>query len=140
MLLSDADRRTVQDSLSGVVEPVRILFFTQTFGCEGCEPTRQILDELASLSDKITIEEVNFVLEPEKVAEYGVPQAPALAILGDADYGIRYFGVPAGYEFVALVQAIAIVGARDSGLTPESRARLAEVNAPLAIQVFATPT
>ncbi len=50
--------------------PVRLVFFTQTLGCETCLQTRQILDELPLLSDNITIEEVNFVLDPDKAKQY----------------------------------------------------------------------
>ena len=60
-----------------MTSPVRLLFFTQTLGCETCVQTRQILDELPPLSDKITIEEVNFVLEKDKAAQYGIDRVPA---------------------------------------------------------------
>jgi hypothetical protein len=48
--------------------PVRLLFFTQTIGCETCPQTKQILDELPPLSDRITIEEVNLVLDKDRAA------------------------------------------------------------------------
>ena len=53
-----------------MTRPVRLLFFTQTLDCETCLQTRQILDELPPLSDKITIEEVNFVLEGEQARRH----------------------------------------------------------------------
>ena len=89
---------------------MRLLFFTQTLDCETCLQTRQILDELPPLSDKITIEEVNFVLEKDKAAQYGIDRVPAIALVGDddgerRDSRIRFLGAPAGYEFISLVQA-----------------------------------
>ena len=62
--------------------PVRLLFFTQTLGCETCLQTRQILDELPVLSDRITIEEVNFVLDPDKATQYEIDRVPAVALVG----------------------------------------------------------
>ena len=62
--------------------PVRLLFFTQTIDCEPCEQTRRILDELPALSERIAIEEVNFVLEKDKAAQFAVDRVPAIALLG----------------------------------------------------------
>ena len=129
-----------------MTRPVRLLFFTQTLGCETCLQTRQILDELPPLSDKITIEEVNLVLDRDKVAQYGVDRAPSVAVVavgadGAAeDSRIRFVGTPAGYEFMSLVQAVLLVGGRTGMLTDENRRRLAAVDQPITMQVFTTPT
>ena len=129
-----------------MTHPVRMLFFTQTLDCETCLQTKQILDELPPLSGKIAIEEVNFVLERDKAAQYGIDRVPALALLTQDPSGaardtrIRFLGTPAGYEFVSLVQAVMLVGGHDSQLTPANRARIAAVNTPTTIQVFSTPT
>src|SRR6266542_1849919 len=79
-LISSADQQRLRDSFAEMTHPVRLLFFTQTLGCETCLQARQILDELPLLSDKITIEEVNLILEGDKAAVYGIDRAPAIAI------------------------------------------------------------
>ena len=89
-LLAPADQDKLRESFSAMSSPVRLLFFTQTLGCETCLQTRQILDELPALSDKIAIEEVNFVLEQEKAALYGIDRVPAIVVIGqDAAGGAR---------------------------------------------------
>src|SRR3954447_20497369 len=106
-LLSPADQEKLRESFDEMSNPVRVLFFTQTLDCETCLQARQILDELPPLSDKITIEEVNFVLDKEKAAQYGIDRVPALALVGEeSDSRIRFLGAPSGYEFISLVQAI----------------------------------
>jgi alkyl hydroperoxide reductase subunit AhpF len=145
-LLSPADQEKLRESFDEMTTPVRVLFFTQALDCEACEQTRKILDELPPLSDKIAIEEVNFVLEKDKAAQYGIDRVPALALLtrdasGEArDTRMRFLGTPAGYEFISLVQALMLAGGHDSQLTPANRARIAAVNTPTTIQVFSTPT
>jgi alkyl hydroperoxide reductase subunit AhpF len=144
-LLSPADQEKLRESFDEMTQAVRVLFFTQTLDCETCVQTRQILDELPQLSDKIAIEEVNFILEKDKAAQYGIDRVPALALLsGDdghaRDTRIRFLGTPAGYEFVSLVQALLLAGGHDSQLTPENRARVEAVTVPTTIQVFSTPT
>ncbi len=138
--LTDGDRKTVQAVLSGMKAPVRLVFFTQTIGCETCPPTRQILSDLVSLSDQLTLEELNLVLDAEQARAYGVDRAPAIAVVGTVDTGIRFIGMPTGYELVSLIDAIQLVSSGESGLSQESRALVAAVDAPLAIQVFVTPT
>ena len=145
-LISTADQQTLRESFAEMTRPVRLLFFTQTIGCETCPQTRQILDELPVLSDKITIEELNFVLEGDKATQYGIDRVPAIAIVGQDDSGaeqdskIRFLGAPAGYEFISLVHAVRLVGGRGSSLSDGNRARIAAVNTPMTLRVFTTPT
>lgn len=142
-LLSEQDRQTVRGHLAVIEDPVRLLFFTQTFGApDTVLIAKQVLDEIVSLNDHLTLEEVNFVLEPERARQYGVEQIPTIVLLkNDQDTRIRFLGAPAGYEFMSLIEAAILAGTADSGLTPESRALVAEhVTAPLDIKVFVTPT
>ena len=142
-LLSESDRQTVRDHLAGIHHPVTLLFFTQTIGGpESALIARQVLDEVVSLNDRISLEEVNSILDKERAEQYGITHIPAVAILRDGKYTrIRFFGAPAGYEFMSLVEAIVLAGGSDSGLSDESKKLIAEhVSAPIDIQVFVTPT
>ena len=145
-LLAPSDQEKLRETFHELSRPVRLLFFSQAFGCETCPETRQILDELPALSDKITIEEVNLVLEKEKASRYGIDRAPAVALVGQSESGelvdsrIRFLGAPSGYEFISLVQAVLLVGGRASGLSDVTRQRLAAIDRPIAMQVFTTPT
>jgi len=95
---------------------------------------------VASLSDKISIEVYNFAIDKEKAQEYKVDKIPAIVVMGEKDYGIRFYGLPGGYEFVSLIEAIKAVSARDSGLTSESRELVKKLTRPVHIQVFVTLT
>jgi alkyl hydroperoxide reductase subunit AhpF len=145
-LIAPPDQQKLRAAFSEMTSPVRLLLFTQTLGCETCLQTRQILDELPALSDKITVEEANLVLDADKAARYGVDRVPSIALLGsngageERDSRIRFVGMPAGYEFISLVQAVLLVGGGASGLTEESRRRIAAVDKPVVMQVFTTPT
>jgi thiol-disulfide isomerase/thioredoxin len=125
-LLSPTDQQTLRSMFDDMTRTVTIVFFTQTIGCETCDETRRILGELTPLTDKIVVEELNLVLDKERAAAYGVDRAPAIALLADrVDTRIRFLGMPAGYDFMALVDAVlAISGASDSELSrrkPRSR-------------------
>lgn len=138
--LADEDRHKVQEALAGMMSPVRLVFFTQATGCESCALTRQIIDQIVPLSDQLTVEEYNLVLDREQAAQYGVDKAPAIALVGARDPGIRFYGAPAGYEFASLIDAILLVSNDESGFAEQTRALVAAVDAPVDIQVFVTPT
>jgi alkyl hydroperoxide reductase subunit AhpF len=142
-LLSPQDRETVSRHLSVIVHPVRILFFTQTIGApDSVMLAKQVLDEIVSLNEHLTLEEVNLVLDKDRAALYGIEDIPAIALLrGEEDTRIRFLGAPAGYEFMSLIEAVILAGTDDSGLTPASKELIASrVTAPVDIQVFVTPT
>ena len=140
-MLSPADEQKLRETFAQMTRPVRLLFFTQTLGCETCLVARQILDELPPLSDKISIEEVNLVLDKDKAAQYAVDRVPAVALVSDeGDSRIRFLGAPSGYEFISLIQAVLLVGGRGSNLSDASRERIAAVDKPVTINVFTTPT
>jgi alkyl hydroperoxide reductase subunit AhpF len=142
-LLSDQDRQTVAQHLDVITHPVRILLFTQTIGApDSVLVAKQVLDEVASLNEHVTIEEVNLILEKDRAAQYGIEQVPGLVLLrGEEDTRMRFLGAPAGYEFMSLIEAIILAGTDDSGLTQTSKDLIAsQVSGPLDIQVFVTPT
>jgi glutaredoxin-like protein len=142
-LLSEQDRETVRARLAILQRPVTILFFTQAIGApETVYLTKRVLDEVVGLNDRLTLEEVNMVLERERAAQYGIEHIPAIALLkDDVDTRIRFLGAPAGYEFMSLVEAVILAGTDDSGLSANTRTLVAQhVTAPLDIKVFVTPT
>jgi len=142
-LLSERDRQTVQSHLAGLTHDVTLLFFTQTIAApETALIARQVVDEVAGLSDRVSVEEVNLILDREKSAQYGIDRIPAIVLLRDgADTRMRFLGAPAGYEFSSLIESIILAGTDDSGLTEESKQLIAEkATAPMDIKVFVTPT
>jgi glutaredoxin-like protein len=145
-LIAAADQEKLRETFGQMDRPVRLLFFTQTLGCDTCLQTRQILDELPLLSDKITIEEVNFVLDRDQATQYAIDRVPAVAVVGqdesgaERDSNIRFLGAPAGYEFTSLIQAVLLVGGRASTLSAESLSLIAAVSSPVTVRVFTTPT
>ncbi len=99
------------------------------FGAE----TQRIAEELAALSDKVTcrVEE-----EPAGFERY-----PAIAVRPDGeDAGVRYDGLPWGYELASLIGAVIEAGKRRSSLSEQSLERLAALDRDLAIDIFVTPT
>jgi len=137
---SDEEMKALTERLSGMTNPVRLVLFVQTFGCETCATTKRILEDLPRANALVTLEEKNMVLDTGDVELFGIIAAPGLAIIGDRDRGLRFYGAPDGYELISLLEGILIASSGDSGLTEESRALVATLAEPRALQIFSTPT
>jgi glutaredoxin-like protein len=140
-LIPEEKKELLRNELNERMEnAVKIVMFTQELECRFCSDTRQLIQEFAALSDKITVEVYDFVADADKVKEYGVDKIPALAIVGKKDYGVRIYGIPYGYEFQTLIEAVINVSRGRTDLSDNTKAILAEVKAPVHIQVFVTLT
>ncbi len=140
-LLSEQDSKFLtKDFKTKLNNDIKILFFKSENNCLYCNEAKNILLEVSNLSDKIVIEEFDFDKDKEKVAQYSVKRAPCIVIEGDKDYGVRFYGSPAGQEFMTLIHGIMNVSAKDTGLSEKTVEKLKEIKRPYDIQVFVTPT
>jgi len=138
-------KRRLQKELTNVVT---IKLFTQAATiliipgreCPSCTPTQQLLEELVALSPKLHLEVVNFYGVPEEARKHGVERIPAIVLDGAGEASIKFYGLPSGYEFVTILEDIIGVSRRLSGLKMETRKKLRQVNQPVHMQVFVTPT
>jgi glutaredoxin-like protein len=146
-LLNDNIQKQIREAFEALSGPVKIVMFTQGDNvpeCETCADTRQLLTEVSALSDKITLEVHDFVREAKLAEQYHIDKIPAVAILSGGatpkDYGIRLYGVPAGYEFSTLIEDILMVSQQKSELKAQTLDELQKLTQPVNIQVFVTPT
>ncbi len=146
--VSEATRKRFEDLADSVKilhftqEPSRLVLLNPLQGqeCAFCKETKQLLHEVAALSDKIDLQVFDFKADKETAAAYGIDKIPATVIMGDQDYGIRIYGIPSGYEYQTLIDGIVDVSRRDSGLAETTRKALQAVDKDIRIQVFVTPT
>ncbi len=144
-LLNESVTQQVRDVFQQLKQPVHILFFGQKSGCDYCDETRQLVEEVAALSGKISLDVHDLQEDAEIAAQYHVDKAPALVIAGREDgqiqdFGIRYAGIPSGHEFTSLIQDLLLVSGRDSGLSSQTRDYLKSLKEPVFLQIFVTPT
>lgn len=123
-------------------EPARLIVPDHLKGqeCLFCKETRELLEEVSSLSDKIELVIYDFVADKEKAAEHGIDKIPATIIQGKEDYGIRFFGIPSGYEYTSLIEAIIDVSKEKTSLSQKTIETIKNIDKDIHIQVFVTPT
>jgi alkyl hydroperoxide reductase subunit AhpF len=149
-LIADKDRETIRahfnDSLSGDVE---IVMFTEHESpiiipgkepCEMCGQTEELLREVASLSDKVTLRVNDISTAKEEAAALGIDRVPAFVFKGASRGLVRFFGIPSGYEFSALIADLVDVSTGTTDLSEETRAYLGTLTEDVNIKVFTTPT
>jgi alkyl hydroperoxide reductase subunit AhpF len=141
-ILNDRDRAVVTDELKKLAGPVKLVVFGQQLGPESeySLENEQLVREVAGCSDKVTVEVYNLHIDREKASQYGIDRVPAIVVEGARDYGIRFLGVPAGYEFTNLIDGMQTAASGEPRLSPETLERLRGLTEPIEIQVFATPT
>jgi len=143
-LLKDKDRQYLTEQFEKLDMPVKLIVFTQEYECHYCAETRQIAEELAALSEDITLEVYDFVADREIAEQFAVDKIPATVIMRGGqqpkDYGIRYYGIPSGYEFSSLIEDIKLIASGESGLSAQTKQWAAGLQDPVHLQVFVTPT
>lgn len=143
--LDENVRQQVRDFFTALEKPVHLMFFGSNRGCDYCDDTRQLAQEVVALSDKLSLGFYDLMEDSELANKYHVDKAPSLVIAGMdgdeiCDYRIRLAGIPSGYEFSSMVQDIKLVSSRDSGLSPKTREFIKGLTTQVHLQVFVTPT
>jgi glutaredoxin-like protein len=121
-------------------KPVKIIMFTQEVECQFCSQTRELINQVAGLSPKIQVETYDFLADTQKAKDYGVDKVPAIVITGEKDYGVRFYGLPFGYELQTLIEGIINVSKGRTDIPEEVKLRLKEIKTPVHVQVFVTLT
>ncbi|HJS58832.1 MAG TPA: hypothetical protein VKA01_12085 [Vicinamibacteria bacterium] len=140
-LITDDVVAQLKEEFQSLAEPVTLAVAFQTLQDPESENVKRLVEEVAALDPKLSVEPVNFVLDKDRVLALGFTRTPAIAVLGkDKDHGIRLYGMPSGYEFGTLIDAILLVSRGDSGLGDDTKAALQAIERPVHVQVFSTPT
>ena len=145
----EATQKKFEEEMRG---KVTLLHFTQEPGrlvlpdslkgqdCMFCRETKQLLEEVSSLSEKVELQVFDFVADKDKAAQFGIDKIPALVIMGEKDYGIRFYGIPSGYEYTSLIEAIVDVSRGETSLSDKTKEALRTLDQSVHLQVFVTPT
>ncbi|PYN07852.1 MAG: hypothetical protein DME02_10160 [Candidatus Rokuibacteriota bacterium] len=140
-ILQPRDEEAVRKEFQRIAGPVKLVVFSQELVAQDlCRQNEQLIKEVAALSDRISVEVLNPVVDRERAAAYGIEDVPATVVEGARDYGVRFLGIPAGYEFSNLIDSIVAVSSGEASLMAETKSSLATLAGDVEIKVFSTPT
>lgn len=141
MFIDEKLRNELSKQLADLNREVKLVMFTQEIECMYCRETRTLLEELVQISEKLKLEVFNFIIDKEKAEELGIDKIPAIAIMeGEKDFGIRYYGIPSGYEFASLLEDIKMVGTSQVELSDDLIEKVKSIDKDVHLQVYVTPT
>lgn len=140
-ILAERDQDAVRKEFQRIQGPVKLVVFSQELVAgDLCRQNEQLVREVAALDDRIAVEVLNPAIDRERTEAYGVDQVPAIVVEGARDYGLRFFGIPSGYEFSNLIDAIIVASSGEPALSEATRTALAGLTDDVHIKVFSTPT
>jgi glutaredoxin-like protein len=137
-LFNEETKKQLKDILVGLDKTANILLFTEKETCDSCSDTVTFMEEIQSLSDKITLK--TYDLNDQEAKDYKVDKAPAIVLLDEAknDFGIKFYGIPAGHEINSFLSGLMEVSGAGEKLPEEMAVALEEVSKPVNIKVFVT--
>ena len=148
-LISDQDKSQLKRTFrKDLANDVKLLLFTQRPSpitipgreCRYCAQTQQLLEELASLSPRLHLETFDFYQQRQLAADLGVSRIPAIVLGTNGTSRAKFYGIPSGYELPAIIEDIKTISRGVSPLSMATRKKLRQVNKPVNIQVFVSPT
>ncbi len=139
-LFTEQIKTQLKEILQKLQNKVTIAFFTQEFECETCKEEHEFLNEFVTLSDKLELKVYDFKKDKNLAEKYGVDKIPAMVILAaeGKDNGIRFFGLPGGYEINSFISSLLEVSGQKHDLNEELMKRINEIKKDVHIQVFIT--
>ena len=144
-VLNDQIIRQINEAFANIQEPVQVMYFGSKDGCHYCSETEQLLEEVTALHDRLELSVYDIQEHQDIASQFNVTNAPGIIIAAKdnaevKNLGIQFSGIPSGHEFSTLINDIVIVSKRDSGLNENTREFLRNLDQPLHLQVFVTPT
>ena len=138
--LSAQDEEAVKKEFERMGGPVKLTVFASELGPDTNAQTVRLMQEVAALSDKLSVSVWNPHIDRERAEAYAIEVSPAVVVEGERDYGVRFLGIPAGYEFSNLIDSIIAVSNGEASLSDDTKVALADLTGPVTIKVFSTPT
>jgi len=141
--IDERDKETIRNMFSEQMKGIsHIRFFNSKENCDYCEDTQEILEELAALSDNVDLQILDKDQNADEVNRYDVDKFPAILFVKEdgTDTGVRFYGIPSGYEFSTLIEDIIDTANEKTGLSQSTIDQLKNITQDVKISVFVTPT
>ncbi len=130
------DMEVVETKFRQLQSPVQIILFTRESRCLHCHAAERLYERIAAVTHKVEFETYNFAINMEQDAKYGVFAAPAVAIIGASDYGIRYYCYPQGLELYNFLDDIVLISTGIHHLSEEVLEKIGTIKVPINLKVF----
>ncbi len=121
-------------------EGVQMVLFTEEGTCNTCKETKQLLNEVSQLSEKVSVIQKDRENDREAAEKYGITMSPSFVVLDSEGHykGVKFNGIPAGHEINSFLSALVDMSGMDYGFDQTIKNRLSKIEKPVNIKVFVT--
>lgn len=139
-LLNEDVSKQIQKAIEPMKNPIKMVLFTKKGSCNTCQETKQLLEEMSALNDKISIDFKDMDTDKADAEKYGIEYVPTFVVLNDKDEysGVKFQGIPAGHEINSFLSAIVYMSGVEYQLDQKVLDRIAKIDKPVDIKVFVT--
>ncbi len=137
--MDEGTREQVQEMFLDLEHHVTLHVFLKDHDCLYCNDTQEIAKQIAEQSEKVSVEIHMGSLDDSLAKNLKVRFIPAIVVHGEEKYNIRFYGIPAGHEFGALVGTIVDASTGVPSLPPDIVEDIQAIDREVRIQVFTTP-
>lgn len=150
-ILSDQDRKTLETRFKKELkrDVVITLFTVRSIGglilpgreCQTCAQTEELLNEVTGTSRHLSLIVKDFYTDSEEAQQKGIDRVPCITLQAEEDEPSRllFYGIPAGFELLTLIEDIVVASRGVSPLQLTTRKALRKLEHEVHIQVFVTP-
>jgi len=137
-MIDDNSKEQIKKIFEPMKESVKVLLVTTKENCDTCEDTENFVREVTETSEKIVFEVID--INDEKAKQFDIERTPAIVLLGadDKDYGIKFYGIPAGHEINSFIMGLLEVSGAGEKLPESMTERITKIDKPINIKVFIT--
>jgi len=134
----------LKDQLKGILnqmkDEVTVALFTSTEDCESCEDTKNFMEEVSGVSDKVQLKTYDIKADQEVAETLNISLTPSIVLLdkNGKNNGIKFNGIPAGHEINSFITGLIEVSGAGEELPETFLERLGKIDKPVHIKVFVT--
>lgn len=139
--LAEENRIEIRRAFDTLKDAVLLEIFTRREDCLYGAETRELMNELGRLHEKVRVSFVDLDREPDAAPD--VDKVPCIFLRSSESLDrvpIRFYGIPSGSAFQAFLEAVLDLSFGETPLKASSKAALSRVSRPLHLQVFISPT
>ena len=129
----------IMEIFSPISKKVTIKVFVSE-GCDTCSDTEGYMGELASLNENLDTEVFSLEANKDEFEKYDVKQTPAIVLVDEDgfDYGVKFYGIPAGHEINSIITTLLEFGGVGEEVPSDLEETIRSINKPVNIKVFVT--
>jgi len=141
-MFSLKEKKQLKELFEKIENPVQILYFFKEVECDTCIKNNEFVEEISKLSKKIFLKKIECTTKNKISNHFKIEMVPAIILTNKQkiDFGIRYYGLPGGYEINSFVNSILEVAGIKDSLPKNILERIAKVDQKIKIKIFVNLT